>query len=138
MLTKSDKVELIPAYRPTPKQAQLLEVLLDPESQFMTVTAICEKASISRDMYYETMKKPEFSQLLSNLTRSYLESKVPVLMQHGVREALAGHQGSPQYWKALMQMAGHLKTGKEAEVAIGENEDGPMIRVRFVDPNEAD
>jgi predicted DNA-binding transcriptional regulator AlpA len=96
-------------YYPTPAEIKLLEVLLLPDNAKLNVTEKCNLAGISRTLYYELMKKPEFMRLCKDTALDLVKSEIMSLMQIGIKEA---KDGSFQHWKILLEMIG-MHTDKQ-------------------------
>jgi len=110
-LTDGDK------YKPTPAEEKLLAVLLNPDLVSDSVTDKCQNAGISRQTYYEAMKKPGFMELVQGFRKEMLQAEIQDLIQVGIKEA---KNGSYQHWKALMEMAGEYTPKTKTEVATPE------------------
>ena len=59
-MTENDK------YKPTPAEKKLLEVLLNAENVGKSVQELCNLAGVSRNKYYDAMKKQEFVDLVTS------------------------------------------------------------------------
>lgn len=116
-------------YFPTPKEHDLLTILLDPYHRMSSVTKICEMAQVSRKTYYEMFRKPEFQAYYRHALLETIKQYGGQLVNIGIREA---RKGSFPHWKVLMEMGGFYNEKKTLE------HDGEVtMSVRFVDP-EAD
>ena len=60
---KTDVGQNLADYEPTPKERNLLEVMLNPESRMWSVTEICKKADCVTQTYYNAFDKEGFVKL---------------------------------------------------------------------------
>ncbi|GGP07302.1 phBC6A51 family helix-turn-helix protein [Oceanobacillus neutriphilus] len=97
-MTKGDK------YKPTAAEKKLLEVLINPEFVGLSVKNICNLAGVSRNKYYDAMKKPAFQELVKNTTLELVKGKIGNVLNATYAYALGekGHQDR----KILLTMAG--------------------------------
>lgn len=110
-MTSNDK------YSPNKKELALLKVLENPAFATSSITDICKEAGVSRDFYYNTMRKPEFVAFIQNTALEMVKKELYPLWQAAICHAKAGNY---QYWKAIMDAAGqysekqkHEHTGKD-------------------------
>ncbi len=89
-------------YKPTEKEKNLLEVLLNPENRMKSVTDICKLAKCTRPVYYEAFSKPGFVSLYKAQSMDLVRQSVAPILNTFVREAL---RGSFQHGKVLLEMA---------------------------------
>lgn len=104
-------------YKPTATEKRLLEVLLNPENQYKTVTDICLLAKCGRNTYYEAFKKEGFVQLYQAETKNMITQKIAPVVNAFVREAM---RGSFQHGKVLLEMAGMYKEKSELDIGAGD------------------
>jgi hypothetical protein len=90
--------------------------MLNPESIGTSIVELCKTAGVSRDIYYDAIKKPEFMKLYQETVISVIKNESYPLIKAGLREA---KRGSFQHWKVLLEMAG-LYTEKQI-VDVGDN-----------------
>lgn len=90
-------------YKPTKEQIRLLEVMLNPEHRFKTVTQICALAKISRMTYYRAFENQKFVTLYKAKGKDLVSASVLPVINAFVREAV---RGSFQHGKALLEIAG--------------------------------
>ncbi|MCJ7839967.1 hypothetical protein MUB24_03370 [Lederbergia sp. NSJ-179] len=97
-MTKSDN------YKPTAAEKKLLEVLISPENVGKSVTDICNLAGVSRNKYYDAMKKKDFQDLVKSTTLDLVKGKIGNVLNATYLYALGekGHQDR----KILLTMAG--------------------------------
>lgn len=88
-------------YQPTPAEMRLLKVMLDPEAVGLNITDKCEKANISRNTYYEAMKKKKFVELLNVSTIDMLKGEMSDIIKVFAKKAL---EGSYNHGKLLLEM----------------------------------
>lgn len=101
-------------YRPTVAEKRLLEVLLNPENLGKSVTELCNLAEVSRNKYYDAMKKEEFVREVSETSQKLVMAKIGDVVNATYKYALAerGHQDR----KMLLTMAGIHVERTEATV----------------------
>lgn len=90
---------------PTPAEKKLLEVLADPNSLGKSITDICTEAGVSRNVYYEAVKKPEFIDYLNDITKDIIKSNVSEIIKAMVKFGTTNAKNS-QDRKMLLEMAG--------------------------------
>ena len=115
-MTKQNK------YKPTAAEKKLLEVLLVPENTSKNVTELCNLAGISRNKYYDAMKKVEFTDLVNGTTMDLIKGKVYGVLNATYMHALGekGHQDR----KLLLSMVGLYTEKTEATISARVNQ-GP-------------
>lgn len=104
-------------YKPTVAEKRLLEVLINPDNTGKNVTVLCDLANISRNKYYDAMKKEPFKKLVADTTLNLIEGKIGDVLNATYKYALTakGHQDR----KVLLQMAG-LHADKQETTIHGE------------------
>lgn len=107
-MTEKDK------YKPTAAEKRLLEALINPEYLGKNVTDLCNLAGISRNKYYDAMKKKEFQELVADTTQDLIKGKIGDVLNATYKYSLTakGHQDR----KVLLTMAGLYVDKKETEV----------------------
>lgn len=63
-------------YEPTPAEARLISVLLDPNYALKSITDICKAAQTSTNTYYKAIKKPGFNRLLQDMALNTLRGRI--------------------------------------------------------------
>lgn len=117
-------------YTPTPKELDLLNILLDPYHRMSSITKICEMACVSRHTYYDMFRKPEFQVYYRAALLETIKQYGGQLVNIGLREA---RKGSFPHWKVLMEMGGLYNEKRTLE-----HEGEQTMRVVFVDPDLED
>lgn len=104
-------------YKPTVAEKKLLEVLINPEHLRKNVTELCNLADVSRNKYYDAMKKEAFQELVKSTTLELVKAKIGDVLNATYIYALGekGHQDR----KLLLTMAG-LYADKQETVLSGE------------------
>jgi hypothetical protein len=108
-------------YKPTEKEKNLLEVLLNPENRMKSITDICKLAKCSRPVYYEAFTKDGFVELYKRSSQDLVKQSVAPVLNTFIREA---KRGSFQHGKVLLEMAGvysdklELAGGVSADMTI--------------------
>lgn len=115
-MTEKDK------YTPTPAEKKLLEVLLNAENVGKSVQELCNLAGVSRNKYYDAMKKQEFVDLVNKTTMALIKGKAANVMNAAYNFALTekGHQDRKMLLtiagiysdKQETKISGHIKTDK--------------------------
>lgn len=107
-MTKND------IYKPTAAEKKLLEVLINPEHLGKNVTELCNLANVSRNKYYDAMKKQPFQELVKNTTLELVKGKIGDVLNATYIYALGekGHQDR----KVLLTMAGIYADKTESTV----------------------
>lgn len=110
-MTEKDK------YKPTAAEKRLLEVLVNPEYLGKNVTNVCNLAGVSRNKYYDAMKKKEFQFLVAETTQDLIKGKIGDVLNATYKYSLTakGHQDR----KVLLTMAGLYVDKKETEISGG-------------------
>jgi hypothetical protein len=89
-------------YQATPCEKKLLEVLLNPECRFFTVTKICKEAGINRQTYYNAFDKPGFVEYYHDSSIDFVKQSVGPIITAFTKMAVGG---SFQHGKILLEMA---------------------------------
>jgi hypothetical protein len=110
-----DNVTKLDIYQPTPAELKLMEVLLNPEHRMKSVTDICKIADVSRQHYYNIIKKPEFTELCKQTATELIKAEILPLIYAGIKEA---KRGSFQHWKVLLEMAGLYSEKQNMQVNV--------------------
>ncbi|MGJ0706676.1 phBC6A51 family helix-turn-helix protein [Enterococcus avium] len=110
-MTEKDK------YKPTAAEKRLLEVLINPDYLGKNVTELCNLAGISRNKYYDAMKKKDFQSLVADTTQDLIKGKIGDVLNATYKYSLTakGHQDR----KVLLTMAGLYVDKKETEISGG-------------------
>ena len=68
MINASEIKSIISDYTPTPKERELIRELANPDNLGKSKAEICRRAGVSRDLYYDAIKKPHFQRIVDDLT----------------------------------------------------------------------
>jgi len=109
-LTKSD------GYKPTNAEKKLLDVMLQPDNFKKNVTEICEIAGVSRETYYDSLKKQEFVNLIPNTVLQIISGHTIQLINATLKAALSGSFNDR---KLLLEMSGIVP--RTPSVALQQN-----------------
>lgn len=114
-------------YKPTAAEKRLLEVLINPEYLGRNVTDLCNLAEISRNKYYDAMKKKEFQELVADTTQDLIKGKIGDVLNATYKYSLTakGHQDR----KVLLTMAGLYVDKKETELSGGVEVNNPYANL---------
>lgn len=114
-------------YTPTLLERKLLFVLTELGAVKLSITDICIKAGVKRDVYYKAMAKPGFKEYFNGMMRDNLSGKVAGILNASYRFAVSNPKNF-QDRKLLLEMAGaYIETQKVQHT--GDN--GEPIRVIF-------
>lgn len=100
-------------YKPTKKERNILEVMLDPKHRTKSITAICDLALCTRNVYYTAFAKPEFVELYNKMSMMLVSASVGKVVNAFVKEA---ERGSYNHGKALLEMAGVYVEKSELQI----------------------
>lgn len=87
-------------YIPLEREAKILKSL-ESGKPFGTITALCEDAGITRDAWYDAVKKPDFVAHLINNNKSLLYASFPTIIKKIVEQA---NRGSYAHQKMILEM----------------------------------
>lgn len=104
-------------YKPTHSELKILEVLSDPTHYRKSVTEKCELAGISRETYYQSMRKSDFVNLIPMTALQLVKSRATDLINASYDAALKGSFADREL---LLEMAG-LKVDKKQETNVQVN-----------------
>lgn len=111
-------------YTPTTAEKKLLEVLINPQNVGESVQELCNLAGVSRNKYYDAMKKKAFVKLVNDITMDLIKGKASDVLNATYKFALTekGHQDR----KMLLTIAGIYTDKKETEISGGINVNNPL------------
>lgn len=111
-------------YTPTTAEKKLLEVLINPQNVGESVQELCNLAGVSRNKYYDAMKKKAFVKLVNDITMDLIKGKTADVLNATYKFALTekGHQDR----KMLLTIAGIYTDKKETEISGGINVNNPL------------
>lgn len=114
-------------YKPTVAEKKLLEVLINPEHLGKNVTELCNLANVSRNKYYDAMKKEAFQEFVKSTTLELVKAKIGDVLNATYIYALGekGHQDR----KMLLTMAGIYADKQETEISGGLNVNNPFAEL---------
>lgn len=104
-------------YTPTAAEKKLLEVLINPQNVGESVQELCNLAGVSRNKYYDAMKKKAFVKLVNDITMDLIKGKTADVLNATYKFALTekGHQDR----KMLLTIAGVYTDKRETELSGG-------------------
>jgi hypothetical protein len=104
-------------YVPTPKELDLLKVLLDPTNRTKTVKKICEMAGVNRQYYYQIFEKEDFVNYYNEKSLELVKASVGKVINATIKEA---ERGSHKHAVTILEMAGMIE-GKHNNVTVNLN-----------------
>ena len=102
-------------YEPTRKEWQLLRVLQNPEYIEKNITEICEIAGVSRQFYYQTMKKKEFTDYIRDTAHDMIKRDLYQLWNVASEQAKKGNHA---FWRSVMDSTGQYTEKQKIEVEV--------------------
>lgn len=128
-MTKKD------TYTPTTAEKKLLEVLINPQNVGKSVQDLCNLAGVSRNKYYDAMKKKPFVELVNTITMDLIKAKTSDVLNATYKFSLTerGHQDR----KMLLTIAGIYVDKKETEISGGVNVNNPFTGLTTDEIREA-
>jgi len=102
-------------YTPTEAEKRILMVCIDPDSFTLNITQRCEKADVSRETWYKTMKKQDFIKMLNQMLMDNLRGKIGDVINATYKYATSDSKNSADR-KILMTMAGLYSDKLDANV----------------------
>lgn len=111
-------------YKLTAAEKKLFEVLVNPEHTGKSVTELCNLAKISRNKYYQTMRKADFVELVNEVTMDLIKGKAADVLNATYKFAMKekGHQDR----KMLLTIADIYKDKQETKVTGDINVNNPF------------
>lgn len=122
-------------YRPTEKEKNMLEALLNPENRMKSVTDICRIAKCDRKTYYNAFTKPGFVELYKKKSAELAEQSISSVVNAFIKQA---QRGSFQHGKLILEMAGVYTEKSKVETTVTtKNELSELLeqRRKRVDPD---
>ncbi len=105
-------------YRPTPKEQDLLEIMINPENYECTPSKLMELASVNPNCYYDAIKKKGFIELLKEKSFNLVDSSIPLVVNAFVSHA---KKGSYQHGKTLLEMGNMIEDPSEKIIKAANN-----------------
>lgn len=103
-------------FNPTPAEKKLLELMILPENHLITVKELCEKAGVSKTVYYDCQKKPYFVALQKEITMSMIKGSVDKVLAATIKFATEGSNNHADR-KILLTMAGIYDDKQKVEMS---------------------
>ena len=102
-MREDEETEEVPVFIPSPIERKLLDILLNPEHRFKSVTDICLAAGTSRKAYYRAFEREGFADYYRGECEALVHRAIGPVVNACVREAVAG---SAAHAKMVLGMAG--------------------------------
>ncbi len=99
----------------TPERRKLLETM--QTGSFDTITALCESAGVTRNVYYDALKSQDFVDTLFHESSGLVYAAIPEIMRDIIKKA---KRGSLIHQQMLLEMV-KLYGGNAPKVAIQNN-----------------
>lgn len=103
LVTTDGDMPVVETYQPTPAERKLLEKLFDPKFMTASISDICKAAGVSRETYYQSVKKPGFVASIKAYALDATKGKAPRYV--ALAEKFA-EEGSWPHLRALLAMSG--------------------------------
>lgn len=116
----NDNITVSDEYKLTPAEARILEVCLNPEHTGKNITEKCKIACVSRNHWYETLRKPEFKALQNKTITALVSEKIAEVVSATVKFAIKDSRCHSDR-KALMQMTGLIQSEQSGNVTLIQN-----------------
>ena len=101
-------------FLPTPAEQRLIEQLVNPENMGKTITEICSKAGVVRDVYYDALKKEGFYEFLNKTIIECIKSRIGDVLNACFKYATNNAKNTADR-RMLLEMAGMYKETKVVE-----------------------
>lgn len=105
-------------YIPTTAEKKLFEVFSDPENYTIPINALCNKADVARNTYYEACKKPGFIEMKNKILDKVFESLVPEVKKAAMKYAITNAKNF-QDRKMILEMTGEYKPQQDININAG-------------------
>lgn len=102
-MSNPDQSEKATIFVPSGTEQKLLDVLLNPENRFKSITEVCELAGTSRKAYYRAFARQDFADYYREECEALVRRSIGPVVNACVREAIAG---SASHAKMVLGMAG--------------------------------
>ena len=120
LIRRNDNITNTDEYELTPAEARILEVCLNPEHAGKSTTEKCKIANVSRNHWYETLKKPEFKALQNKSVVALIQEKISDIVGATVKYATKDSKCHSDR-KVLMQMAGLIQPEQSGNLTLIQN-----------------
>jgi hypothetical protein len=114
----NNKMTNLDGYKLTAAEERLLEVLMNPNYYGKSITEKCQVAEISRETYYQTMRRPEFTDFYNQQIQANLKNSVGKIIQ-ATENFATRFPGNHQDRKMLLEIAGAYTEKQQVEVTHG-------------------
>ena len=111
-------------YEPTPKERNLLEVMLNPESRMWSKTEICHKADCDRETLRKAFKKEGFVKLWDKQAKGIVQRARMSVLNACIRQA---QRGDATHAKMILTMSGDYNEKRQLAGAGGGNAEITVI-----------
>jgi hypothetical protein len=103
-------------YIPTAAEKKILETLSTPENYTISIIELCSKAGVSRSMYYEACKKPDFVKAKNEILNKLFDSLVPEVKRAAIKFAI-NNAANFQDRKMILEIAGEYRPQQDINVS---------------------
>ncbi|MGO9138359.1 MAG: phBC6A51 family helix-turn-helix protein [Syntrophales bacterium] len=125
-LTTDTNAQNRTTYQPSRAARKLLEVLLNPEHRYKSVTEVCKLAGISRDSYYRLFADQRFVCFYTSEAKKLVKAAQGPVVNAAIKSAV---RGNPQNIKTVLSMAGLFK--EKSGLVINPDKEGNAKPVRI-------
>jgi len=132
MIRMAETVTKVDEYRPTAKEKRLVEAMSDPKNRNLNITELCKVAGISREAYYQMMRKPAFVEYYKRIQYEVVKSSIAKVLQSTIKFAIENPK-CHQDRKMLLEMSGMYTPKQEVDTNIGNKDGKPFETAQHVD-----
>jgi hypothetical protein len=105
-------------WAPSPKQAALLNAAIRVGFD-RNISAICRQAGVSRDLFYASMRQPEFAAAWERLPRDMLRTHMPAVVAAVVSKAKQGDlKAAAMLFDAFGLIGGASAVGQKVDISF--------------------
>ena len=122
-------------YMPTTAERKILEALSNPENYTLSITKLCEKADVSRNIYYEACKKDEFVSAKNKVLNKTFEKLVPEVKRSAMKFAI-NEEKNFQDRKMILEMTGEYKVQQDINLSNDIGKDALLKELDSLEKNK--
>lgn len=119
MINTKEIQSILQDYIPTPKEKDLIIELSNPDNLGKTVTEICRRAGVSRDLYYDAIKKPHFQRIVDELSALLIKENLTRVYWALTKSASNPSPSNHPDRKLFLELAGKYLPQIQLNAGIG-------------------